>query len=299
MIHGAQYFRSLAFITLASIGLFSCGILEEESPTNTPIIERFAAAPNPAPEGATVELRWKVHGAESVQIEPGIGIVAIEGQQEVNPIVTTFYKLSAHSGATGATATIEVVILGTSPADPTPTPTPDAAATPTPQDSVTPTPAAPTPTSTPAESPTPAAPTPTSTPVESPTPAGTPAESPTPGGCGTVPGSANGCSITVTERASLPANECVQLTQVAVSRSCPIGFGVTRAVSFRIQASTKSSSLSWRRSSLSADVLSPSSGSISSNGPTDVALEQTVLDQALVIEVVDGGRVLLRFSIDN
>ncbi|MBN2370645.1 MAG: hypothetical protein JXO72_09160 [Vicinamibacteria bacterium] len=286
MTYNAQYFRSLAVLVLAG-GLLGCGLIEDkESPANSPLIERFVASPNPVSVGDPVVLRWDVSGAESVRIDPGVGIVTTTGSQEVLPGATTLYTLSADSGTTGATATIEVVVIGSS-ADPTPTPTPDAGATPTPtlEGAATPTPT-PDGTATPTPTPTPVAPTPT------------PASGSSPD-CGAAPSTAKSCGITVTDMAALSAGECLQVTQVAVSRGCPVGFGVTRAVSFRIQAVTKAGSLGWRRASSSADVLSPASGSIAPNGPTDVALEQTVLDQALVIEIVDSGRVLMRFSIAN
>ncbi len=62
---------------------------------------------------------------------------------------------------------------------------------------------------------------------------------------------------------------------------------------------TAATNLQWRRAATSSDLLSPSSGDIESEGPTDVMLSQTVLDRQLTIEVLDGSRVLLRFSLAN
>jgi hypothetical protein len=282
MKQGAQYFRSLVFLVLITSGLISCDVFDEGSPANSPLIERFAASPNPAPPDSAVVLRWDVSGAESVRIDPDVGVVSASGTEEVRPSATTFYKLSAQTGTTASTAMIEVVIEGSSPANPTPTPTPDGSTTPTPDGSTTPTPST--------------SVTPTPTPVPS-TP--TPGTTPKTVDCGTAPSETKGCGVSVTDRVALPAGECLQVTQVAVSRGCPIGFNVTRAISFRIQAATKAGSLSWRRGSQTADVVSPAGGAISPNGPTDVALEQTVLSQALEIEIVDSGRVLMRFSVAN
>ncbi len=86
---------------------------------------------------------------------------------------------------------------------------------------------------------------------------------------------------------------------INVSRACPVGPSTTRAVSFRITADVDTPSLLWRRASESADVLVPSSGAIDPGGTTDVALEQTVLGQKLVVEVTDGSHVLLKLNLTN
>ncbi len=95
----------------------------------------------------------------------------------------------------------------------------------------------------------------------------------------------------------LPASECIELKAITVSRSCPVSFNTSRAVSFSVKAITGATNLQWRRASTSVDVLSPDSGSISPSGQTDVALTQTVLDSQLQIEIVDGSRVLMRVTL--
>jgi hypothetical protein len=98
---------------------------------------------------------------------------------------------------------------------------------------------------------------------------------------------------------SLPTTECIELTALTVSRSCPVSFNTLRALSFSVRAVTSATALEWRRAATSNDVLTPSSGTISSSGTTVVAATQTVLDQNVTFEVVDGSRVLLRFTLDN
>jgi hypothetical protein len=73
----------------------------------------------------------------------------------------------------------------------------------------------------------------------------------------------------------------------------------TRTISFRVQASASASGLQWRRSSLTGDAITPSGGSVNSSGVTDVTVSQMVQDRYLLVEVVNGGDVLMRFTLAN
>jgi hypothetical protein len=73
----------------------------------------------------------------------------------------------------------------------------------------------------------------------------------------------------------------------------------TRNISFRVQTNASASGLQWRRSNFTGDAITPSGGSINSSGATDVTVAQTVQDRYLVIEVVNGGDVLMRLTLAN
>jgi hypothetical protein len=86
---------------------------------------------------------------------------------------------------------------------------------------------------------------------------------------------------------------------VTANQSCPVSPAVPRSVRFDVTARTARPTLQWRRGPGSGDVLDPSTGTIAGNGTTSVVLTDIVLTDHLVIDVVDGGRVVLRFSLRN
>jgi hypothetical protein len=76
-----------------------------------------------------------------------------------------------------------------------------------------------------------------------------------------------------------------------------VGIGVVRSVRFDVTAHTARAGLRWRRAASNGDVLLPSEGEVASDGATSVVLNDTALDDRLAIEVVDGGQVLLSFTL--
>jgi len=88
-----------------------------------PVITSFNASPASVSAGESSTLSWTVSGATSVNIDQGIGNVALSGSRQVNPAATTVYTLTASSASGSITATTQVVVSGYTP-PPSPPPTP-------------------------------------------------------------------------------------------------------------------------------------------------------------------------------
>jgi outer membrane biosynthesis protein TonB len=254
-------------------------------------VQKFVASPGEILAGSQTVLTWEVVGAETVEIDNGIGRVTAKGSKQIKPAWTTTYSLSAKAGTSTASATLQVAVRS-DPTDPQPSPSPTPSPTPTPSPSPTPTPSpspSPSPTPTPSPSPSPS-PTPTPSPTPSPTPA--------PMSCGQPVASASGCAVTVSKPTPLAGDQCIELTAVTLSASCPAGDGTSLDLGFTIKAKTGADALSWRRSTDSFDALYPSSGSVASDGSTSVSLTDVVLADRVTFDVVDAaGHVRLRFTV--
>jgi hypothetical protein len=106
--------------------------------------------------------------------------------------------------------------------------------------------------------------------------------------------------VTIAKPNPLQGGECIELNEVLVTQACPAPFGVPRGVVFVITAHTSRTNLSWRRSAQSGDVITPPTGVVASQGETEVAVQDIVLDSSVTFEVVDGGGlVLLSFTLRN
>jgi outer membrane biosynthesis protein TonB len=271
---------------LAALAAARCGLVKEFTDPSGLAIQKFAAAPPDINSGAATTLSWEVAGAETIEIDNGIGTVTAKGTKQVQPQWTTSYNLVARAGTSQATATVQVRVVPTS-ASPSPSPSVSPSPSPSPK---------PEPTPLPSPSPTPS-PTPTPQPTPAPSPTPTPSATPTPVSCGAPAGDAGNCSVTVVKPTALAAGECIELNAVTVNQSCPVGFNTSRSVTFDLTAHTARTGLRWRRSVTSSDILSPSEGPLARNGQTSVVLSDIVLDSAVTIEVVDGGSVLLAFTL--
>lgn len=85
-----------------------------------PAVNSFEASPSSISAGQSSTLSWKVAGATMVNIDQGIGNVALTGSREVMPSATTVYTLTATNAlGVGTTATAQVIVSGT-PSPPTP-----------------------------------------------------------------------------------------------------------------------------------------------------------------------------------
>ena len=79
---------------------------------------------------------------------------------------------------------------------------------------------------------------------------------------------------------------------------CPAGDGTSLRLDFRVRAKATGTSLTWRRSPESFDAVFPGSGSVNTDGLTNVSLTDVVLADRVSFEVVnDGGQVVLRFTL--
>jgi hypothetical protein len=95
---------------------------DKQSQTTTPIqegtppvINAFAASPANITTGGSATLSWQVTGANTVNISPGIGNVAMSGSTAVSPGVGTAYMLTATNSSGSQTAVTQVSVEAASP----------------------------------------------------------------------------------------------------------------------------------------------------------------------------------------
>jgi hypothetical protein len=120
---------ALFLVLLAALA--GCRFIDP-SETDKPLaIQRFVAVPGVIDAGASTTLSWAVDGAESVELDNGIGLVGPNGSKTVKPTATTNYLLLAVAGTSLATASIRVEV-DTAGAAPTPKPSPSPSPTPPP-----------------------------------------------------------------------------------------------------------------------------------------------------------------------
>ena len=80
-----------------------------------PVIETFRSNPSTIVAGSTTTLTWKVTGATSVRIDPGIGMVAASGSRTISPAESTVYTIIAHNDAGTVTSTLVATVNSKSP----------------------------------------------------------------------------------------------------------------------------------------------------------------------------------------
>jgi hypothetical protein len=87
---------------------------------NLPEVTLFTVVPANVPQSYPTKLKWEVKNATDVLIEPNIGVVSTSGSQDVKPMVTTTYKLTATNNQGSILATTTLTISGTLPSRDTP-----------------------------------------------------------------------------------------------------------------------------------------------------------------------------------
>lgn len=234
-----------------SVAFAGCGLIDSVSGPKSLSIQKFEAAPEDVASGASVTLTWDVDGSEAVAINNGIGAVPRRGSRTFPAYYTSTYTISARAGTSTATATVQVNVRGsgTDPFAPFPSPTPSPEPFPTPSPEPTP----------PADA-----------------DCGAPAE-----------GNTEGCLVTRGYPVELPDGQCIELNVMTVDEACPVNYGTTLAVAFRITAKTALESLTWRVREGEADTLTPTQGPIDVNGTTDVQVKDVTGGDSVVLEVVD------------
>ena len=75
-----------------------------------PVIESFRADPVVVSSGGVSNLSWSVIGAARVEIDQGVGEVALKGFMQVKPIETTTYRLTAINGSINRSMTREIMV---------------------------------------------------------------------------------------------------------------------------------------------------------------------------------------------
>ena len=126
-------------LLLAAIG---CGFVPPLGGEKGLAIQRFIAVPSEVAEGSPTMLSWDVEGADSVEVDNGIGLVPASGSRTVRPTATTTYRLLAVAGTSLATSSLRVVVAPLAPS-PAPSPTPEPSPSPTPKPSTSPSPSPP------------------------------------------------------------------------------------------------------------------------------------------------------------
>ncbi len=114
----------LSFLILILATAISLSACKAPAAASMPVIESFEASPATVAAGESAMLNWKVPGATAVSIDQGIGSVALTGTRAVAPAETTTYTLTASSAAGSVTATTQVIVSGTSGAQPPQPPAP-------------------------------------------------------------------------------------------------------------------------------------------------------------------------------
>ena len=122
MEHRPPGLRALAFVGLALVAAaFACRFVDPSGAGKPLAIQRFIAVPAAVAAGSSSVLSWDVEGADSIEVDNGIGLVQPTGSRTVRPAATTTYRLMAVAGTSLATASIRVVVT---PASPSPSPSP-------------------------------------------------------------------------------------------------------------------------------------------------------------------------------
>jgi len=75
-----------------------------------PIIADFSVRPDMIIQGAMATLQWKITGADSIRIEPGVGEVATIGSRAIAPQASTTYTLTARSACCTVSKTVAVEV---------------------------------------------------------------------------------------------------------------------------------------------------------------------------------------------
>ena len=102
-------FRHLApGATLLAVLAAGCGFIENINGPDGVAIKKFAVTPSEVTAGGAAMLRWEVEGAESIQVDNGIGVVKAKGSVEVKAATTTSYTITARAGTSTATATVQL-----------------------------------------------------------------------------------------------------------------------------------------------------------------------------------------------
>jgi hypothetical protein len=122
---------------------------------------------------------------------------------------------------------------------------------------------------------------------------------PTPLPVGTPPEAAPRCSVAVAYPDDVPTDRRVTLTDLVSDKDCPRDLNTRVGLTFEVDNPKPARSLWWRRAESSFDVLDPSTGSIAAAGKNRVRLSSLVLDQTVTIEVLEGDRRVMSFTLKH
>ena len=97
-------------ICILSIILFFSGCINVPEELTQFSIISFDVEPGIITQGESTNLSWVVISASSVNIDNGIGSVALTGHRIIQPIQTTIYTLTASNATTTKSATITITV---------------------------------------------------------------------------------------------------------------------------------------------------------------------------------------------
>src|SRR3954454_21764226 len=100
---GRLFLMPTAAVALGAAAL-SCGFVKEFTQPTTLSIQKFVAAPGDITLGAATTLTWDVDGAETIEIDNGIGTVTASGTKPIRPEWTTTSTRAARWRSSPATA---------------------------------------------------------------------------------------------------------------------------------------------------------------------------------------------------
>jgi hypothetical protein len=252
----------LATLCACLLSAAGCGLIPNLNGPDGLAIQKFLVSPKQIASGDSATLSWEVMGAESIQVDNGIGVVPAKGSVDLKATQNTTYTLTARSGTSLATASVQILVGPAASGSPSPSPTPSPAPTPTP------------------------------TPSPSPSPSGAT-------GCGTSVDSVKGCTIHLKRLQALTGGDCIEVTRVALSQGCPMASGTTRTLTFDVTADTQLHDLRWRKAVDSADTLDPNDGQLIRHGLTTASTKQVVQEPSMVIEIISQGTPVLSFTLKN
>src|SRR5437870_13400575 len=75
--------RALILAGLVAFATVRCGVIKQFTQPSSLSIQKFVATPADVSSGGTVTLSWDVQGAETVEIDNGIGTVQAKGTRDV------------------------------------------------------------------------------------------------------------------------------------------------------------------------------------------------------------------------
>lgn len=99
-------------LQIAAILIILCGAIVALNLFTSPfpVIEYFEARPMSIDTGESSTLSWSAIGATSVEIDQGVGSVALRGSREVSPAETATFTLTAINGSRNRTKTVRMIV---------------------------------------------------------------------------------------------------------------------------------------------------------------------------------------------
>src|SRR6185436_15361619 len=103
------------FAVAGVLGLAGCDIVDQLNNPGSLSVNRFTASPRQIQPGTATTLSWDVDGADTIEIDHGVGKVKEKDSSYVKPERTTTYTLTARNGTSVATQSLEVLVGVASP----------------------------------------------------------------------------------------------------------------------------------------------------------------------------------------